>query len=458
MFSNKKDRRAHRFSLNHVATDLHTSTHAKSGMYALQHHEEYESKALPINPNSLEFNRTVNDHLVSSLYLDRDSSSLPSSEFKQNLVFFYIYLTIYLLVFLSFALLLHSKGILSVQHLQIHLICLIFLLVLSYSILFMVLKRCLTLKSRQLFLALSHFLYIYLIFTDSRILCQITGEAYSENPFPLILCFITLSPMLRLVLFDSYLYMFISNITALLLYITVQVTISPVPLHTSGSELILVGLFAILQVVDCHRSDIRIRHLFWRREKEIIVSKEPAVSGKVKSVGINSDVEVIMDACDLIRQKLKYVNQIVLYKEVKDIIKENILEVERIKWRIAHRQDIKVILDPNLDEEERQYIEQNCVELKHFKAEDHSPTIQAPEAQEVRPGVFRYSFNEVEGALSALGSTWSFDIWLIYSSTGESVSIVGRYLFSKYGIGSSFQIPQEAAPAYFAALEHVSTT
>ena len=48
---------------------------------------------------------------------------------------------------------------------------------------------------------------------------------------------------------------------------------------------------------------------------------------------------------------------------------------------IAHRQDIKVILDPNLDEEERQYIEQNCVELKHFKAEDHSPTIQAPEAQ-----------------------------------------------------------------------------
>ena len=126
-----------------------------------------------------------------------------------------------------------------------------------------------------------------------------------------------------------------------------------------------------------------------RREKEIIVSKEPAVSGKVKSVGINSDVEVIMDACDLIRQKLKYVNQIVLYKEVKDIIKENILEGERIKWRIAHRQDIKG--DPGPESgprRQRQYIQQNLCGTKHFKAEDHSPTIQAPEAQEVRPGVF----------------------------------------------------------------------
>ena len=457
MSFNKKDRRPRRFSFNHVDKDVHTSTHAKTAMYALQHHEEYEHKTLPINPNSLEFTKTINDQLVSSLYLDRDSFS-PSNEFKQNLTFFYIYLTLYLLTYLSFALLLNSKDMLSAHHLQIHLICLIFLLVLSYTILFMVLKNCLILRSRQLFLVLSHFLYMYLILTDARVLFRFTGEAYTENPFPLVLGLITLSPMLRMVLFDHYFYLFISNIIALILYITVQLALSPVPLYTSGSELALVTLFTLLQVIDCHRSDIRIRHLFWRREKEIMVSKEPTVGGKAKTFGINSDVEVIMDACDQIKQKLKYVNQIVLYKEVKDIIKENILEVERIKWRIAHRQDIKVIIDPNLDDEERQYIEQNCLEIKHFKAEDYVPTVSVTEVNELRPPGFRYSLNEVENVLTGFGNTWNFDIWFIHTSTGESISIVGKYLFSKYGVNTACLISKEVTDTYFAALEHVSAT
>lgn len=450
-----KDKRVRRFSFNHVDSELHASIHAKSPMYAIQHHEEYEQKALPVNSNSLQFKKVANEHLVACLYTDKDDITKASNEFKQNLILFYIYLTLYLSIFLGFSIAMHSEGLLPTSHLLIHLTVLLLLLLLSYLLLFLILHNCLLLKSPQLFLALGFCIYLYLIFADPRVLYKFTGEAYFDNHIPMVLGLITLIPMLRLVIFDSYIYIVLLVVASFVLYIIAQLAFSPLSRLATLSEIALVGVFSILQIIDSHRSDLRIKHIFWRREKETVVNKENNANAKFRNSSINSDVEVIMDSCDQIKKKLKYVTRIVMYSEVKKIIKENILEIEKIKWKVAHRQDVKVIIDPNIDEEDREYIQQNCVDLKYFKSEGHERVVTEVSEKSKRGIHLRYSMHDVENALSAFGKNWNFDIWFIYNSTGESVGVIGKYLFSKWQINESFLIPTETTENYFKALEKV---
>ena len=259
----KKTSKDRRFSFSHVNAELHTSTHVKSSLYALQHHEEYESKMLPINANSLNFDPQINNHLISCLYIEKNSTSNPSTEFKANLVNFYVYLTIYILIFISFSIVLYNNGNLSSKHLYIHLICLISLLLLSYFILLLVLKKKrFLLINRQLFLGLSFCIICYLVLTDERILCSFTGETYNENHLPLIIWIITLIPMLILVLFDYFFYTLIISMFTIFMYLSFQLIFSPLSKYTTICEISLITFFLLLQIVDTHKIDLRVRHVF----------------------------------------------------------------------------------------------------------------------------------------------------------------------------------------------------
>jgi hypothetical protein len=104
----KSKKETKRLNLNRVDQDTHISTHIKPGLYALQNHEEHELKTLPINSNTLNFTKRVNKKLISNLYKNKENPLLPSKEFSTNLMFFYVYLTFYLVVTLAISFLLYS--------------------------------------------------------------------------------------------------------------------------------------------------------------------------------------------------------------------------------------------------------------------------------------------------------------------------------------------------------------
>ena len=51
-------------------------------------------------------------------------------------------------------------------------------------------------------------------------------------------------------------------------------------------------------------------------------------SFKAKS---SSEVEAIMDICDQMKKKVKDISRIIMYSDVKKILKENIADIDRIK-------------------------------------------------------------------------------------------------------------------------------
>ena len=106
-------------------------------------------------------------------------------------------------------------------------------------------------------------------------------------------------------------------------------------------------------------------------EKEVVF-KENISENLFQPSAVNSEVEVIMDICDNMKIKLKNVSKIMLYKDIKDLLKETITEIEKIKIKVAHKQENPVVMDPNIDDEDKEYIEQMCLDTKLMK----KPTIK----------------------------------------------------------------------------------
>ena len=106
-------------------------------------------------------------------------------------------------------------------------------------------------------------------------------------------------------------------------------------------------------------------------EKEVDF-KENISENLFQPSAVNSEVEVIMDICDNMKIKLKNVSKIMLYKDIKDLLKETITEIEKIKIKVAHKQENPVVMDPNIDDEDKEYIEQMCLDTKLMK----KPTIK----------------------------------------------------------------------------------
>lgn len=450
-----------RYTFNHIDIELHTSIHAKSALYNLQNHEEYENKALPINYNSLNFEKLVNQQLTTSLYIDKKNPQNLSSEFKSNLIYFYIYYTLYLVSILSFTSLLFSQNSSVSSHFQIHLGCILLLLVFAYAILLLLKHKWVQNRVREFYLTLGFLTYMYFILADPKILYKFTNEDYNDNEIPLILGLISLGPMIRMILFDSFLYTLILGVSATLIFLCVRIPFAPGSRLTALSEIALIIVFIVVQVIETHRVDLRIKQVFWRREKEIVLKKDKDPDVGIKSLGINSDVEIIMDMCEQIKKKLKDVSRVIIYKDIKTVIKDSIADIEKIKWKIAHKQDLRIVLDPNMDDEDREYIEQNFVELKKFKSEKSDRNDKFDKSfsdiADVLPrkASGRFTYHDVEGAIATFGINWNFDIWFVYDSTGESISLVANHVLSKWNLYELFKLNRDVSQRFFEYIEKV---
>lgn len=452
----KRTNKLHRISFNHVDGELHTSTHAKSAFYHAQNHEEYENRALPVNNNNLMFKDIVNQHLIVSLYLDKDKGRMASSEFKSNLFYFFVYYTLSLTSVLGFKVLYLYSESLSSTHFQINMISVLILIVTAFTFLVLVQKRPFVLKTRTFFTILSIMTTVYLILGDERILCQLTGNSYNDhNQIPFVIVLVTQIPMLKLVLFDSFWHIFLSGLFIILSFLAVHMITPPISKFSSLSEISLVAIFVFIQIIETYRNDYRIKQIFWRREKEVVLNRELSQDLGLKSSGINSDVEVIMEICDSVKKKLKDVSKVIMYKDVKKLMKESIMDIEKIKWKTGHKEDMRVILDPNIDDEDKEYIMQNFLQNRISNNDVLVRNFtEITEKSPLKPNS-RFSYFEVEGILSAFSNNWGFDIWFIHESVGQSVSIVGNFLLSKWSLNTLYSIEEHVAQKFFDTLEKV---
>lgn len=418
--------------------------------------DKSESKSIPINLNLLKFQeRSKNQKLLRVLYEDPDTKR-PSEEFKLNLIYYSMYTLVYLLSLLAFAILLKNSGHLSSVHLNIHLVCISALLALALIILFSVLTS--TKKRRNIrtyFLVFSCFFNFYLILTDERILHKLTGQEYNEVRLPLNLGLVCGITLIRLVLFEYYLSTFIIGCSNTVIFLTAHLAISEYPIYATLAEVSIIGLFCIMNVAESYRADFRIKQIFWRREQLANEDSSLNKSDQIQTPGINTETEKILEKCDTIAGNLKKINKVVIYKDVKKMLKKSLADLEKIKRKVAHGgfEALKIELSPEIDEEDQTFIFENFMDV-HSSDSSKPLSSYLIERFTLSPHS-GFTSNELDKVLSELGKNWNFNAFFVDSVTGHSILTVGKYLFKWWGLNDCLKIDENVSERFLLELERV---
>ena len=436
-------------------------SHSRSAIYQILGHEKYEAKNLPVDFNMLNFiEKNKSTKLTSSLYEDQERKTL-SDEFKNNLLYYFLFNFGYLLILVSFSIVFYTTGSLSSVHLQIHLIILNLLAIVGLSVLLSLCYRAkLRGHVREIFLGLAVLTSFYFIFADARVLCSLTGEAVPTNRLPLsfgLVCNIVLA---RYVFFDYFLYTLILGLVNSFVFLTTQLAVSGLHDYSTLAEGLIIILFNLIQISECYKVDLRIKHVFWRREKEQLTElAENKKNQSFRVSGINTEAELVLSTCSIISNNLKQVSKVVIYKDVKKLLKESLTELDKIKYKFAHSgfEHSKIEVNPGLDDEERTFIRQSFMHIASAQKVFRAPTMKIFEKQSLFP-FSAYSLTELESVLSSIGRNWSFDIFFLYESTGQSISLVSKYLLQKWSLYDHLGLDEEMTEKYFTSLENVTPT
>ena len=425
--------------------------------YSILEHENFEQSDLPYNPNTLYFkNNRLNKKLEKALKIDSFTKKNLSSEFKHNLIVFYIFVNIFILIFALFMILMYFSNDLPIEVLRINMIPLSILFLLGNLGLFLILKsRIFALKSRNYFILFVAGICTYLILTPQNMLENLIGTSLPSNGLPTILTLGCMAPIARLILFDNYFSFLLLSFYVCCLHLSTHLAFSSSSVYSTLCEFSIIVLFFALNVVDSQMVDIRTRQLFWRIYQEEESSKNTTKSNDL--IRKNSRIS-LYERCKIMKSELKHVASVIMYKELKDCIKKVIANLDFIQRNLDASDDnmFEIDRESEMDEEDKQFIFQNYAkrdEVKMARRDAKSMTIMDVPQKSVELTFSPYGVAELESAFNTLGKNWAFDIWFVYNITNHSVYIMGKYLFQKYGLREFLQVTEEVQDSFFLSLE-----
>jgi hypothetical protein len=428
-----------------------------SSHYSILDHENYEQSDLPCNPNTLFFkNSKIDRKLEKTLKVDKFSKKKLSGEFKHNLIVFYLFFNLFIAIFALFVVLMYYSNDLSTKVLRIILIPLtILFFVGNLALLLLIKNKNFVVKSRLFFVFFIAVIYTYLVLTPQNILEGYTNESFSKSRLPNILTLACFTTFIRMILFDNFFSFLMLSVYTSILHLSANLAFSTLSIYSTLSEFSILVLFFALNTVDSQLVDMRTRQLFWRIYQEEILTKQLTKSHDL--IRKNSFIS-LLERCKIVKSELKYVASVIMYKDLKSMIKKALANLDFIQRNlfISDENVFEIEKESEMDEEDKQFIFQNYIkreEVKMKRREAKSMTIMEVAVKHVDFTFGLYGVSELESTFNTLGKNWSFDIWFIFNITGHSVFILGKYLFQKYSLKDFLKISEEIQDTFFRSLE-----
>ena len=436
----------------HLYKDCKYSSH-----YTILNHEKFEQNDLPYNPNTLFYReKRINRKLEKALRVDQTLKNKISGEFKHNLIVFYTFLNVFILIFLTFAGLLYGSGEISIQVLRANIIFLVILAGLgNFGLVVVAWNKEFIISSKFFFAVFALVVYVYLILMSQGIQESIFDTPSNKQGLPCILTLSCFTVFVRMVLFDSYFYFLLISLFVSIFYLVLNLSLSTHSIYSTLSEFSILVLFFALSIVDSQLVDIRTKQLFFRIFQEAEMTKQMTKSNEFDR---KYSIVSLYQRCKHIKNELKFVASAIMYKELKLRLKRAILELNFIQKNIGNNEEDVFEIDnaENIDDEDKQFIAQNYLkrdEVVVRRRQAKSMTIIEIPMKTIDFTFNEYGVTELESTLSTLGKNWTFDIWFIHQITNHSVFIIGKYLFQKYGLGEFLKITEEVQISFFTILE-----
>ena len=441
-------------------SETHLFRQSKSSIYSIIGNGKYEHCFVPINPNTLLFVDKLNETLYSkALYLDSSEDEL-SVEFKLVLTYFYITVSLVLVTLLSFTFALYIRGHYSSVEFCIHISCLISALISLFVILYLLWRnRVILLINKTIFTGFAISLNTYLILCDPRILHNLISEDFSSSSsISYSLTFILLTHLYRNILMDDFFHYLLISIHGSIFFLSINLAFSPFSLESKLYEIFLIVIFLAYNLIETHINTTRSRLIFWRTFTEEKVANQNSKENSEVSNEFETETEHLMSICEKIKTDIKYAIKVIIFKDIKQRLKDSLQSIQKIKRLIGHgNMSITLKLENQIkDLEDREFIQQNYQEVSLSSHGDfHRSSTIVNFMEHKNFGAFHdYGMQELSSVLEGIGKNWSFDIWFIKETTGRSISIVGNYLMKKLGITRRFKIPDDTLDKYLNSIEY----
>eukprot|EP00358_Blepharisma_japonicum_P000995 CAMPEP_0202954876 /NCGR_PEP_ID=MMETSP1395-20130829/51207_1 /ASSEMBLY_ACC=CAM_ASM_000871 /TAXON_ID=5961 /ORGANISM="Blepharisma japonicum, Strain Stock R1072" /LENGTH=138 /DNA_ID=CAMNT_0049670755 /DNA_START=711 /DNA_END=1127 /DNA_ORIENTATION=+ len=122
---------------------------------------------------------------------------------------------------------------------------------------------------------------------------------------------------------------------------------------------------------------------------------------------IHTEVELLLHACDKIKQNIKQASAVIMYKDVKTKLKAAQTEIEKVKRGIAHglaMHDVKLEGNGELDEDDKVFIAEYCMDkISSDKVRGRHQTMG--DVREINPSFpfSTYGVAELDSVLFSVG-------------------------------------------------------
>ena len=195
--------------------------------------------------------------------------------------------------------------------------------------------------------------------------------------------------------------------------------------------------------------------IFWRKynEEQAVFANIDLEKSTIKD--FQTETEQLIHMCEKVKSDVKYAVKAIMFKDIKDKLRETLLCIQRIKRIVGHGVAEKGLIIENhvKDLEDREFIQQNFRDM--ITSSDYSRTYTIVSFLEQRNNNFvhKYELEELAGVMESVGKNWSFDIWFVFETTGKNISILGRYLFDKYDLTTRYRLSSDTIDGYFSSLE-----
>lgn len=430
--------------------------------YTVLKHDTNEVTGIPIEPNLLFFkDEEMQNRYFKTLYIDQSTLSI-SKEFGYNLLTFYIYFTLMMVINLALSIALYRLSKISNNLFIFHIVCVSVLVFVFYCFLLLILKNRQFLKGNRIcFCILNFIVYIYLMLGSSEIFKGLINEDYDTHLFPTLIEIIGFTYSFRRIVFDSYRHLVLTLIPMLIVLLAVSFIYRDCNFLSILGDFSAIALFVITQIVETNIVESRTIQLFYRMEKEE-TSHEVNLKKKTKldqyePENKNSLASSLEKKCDFVIKELKYASSVIIFRDVKSRLKIAQSEIVKIKNKIE-----KITSDTNfdiithdLDEQDKEFIAQNFLKVSTIGRPQSKHKHSRSGFQSNHAHIAHSLVSGVQDYLSKLGQDWNFSMFYIQEKTNKTISVISTYMFAEYSLDRTLKIPEETFVSFFDSVESV---
>ena len=442
-------------------------TEAKhSPFYTILRHETQEVFALPVNPNTMEFNdNTLNFRFFQTLYKD-PLKQKPSTEFLHNLIIFYLYLTLSAAMLLISVIIFYNQSAISKDIFTFHVIFIISILIFAYVCLYLIHSYAYAFyKNRALFLLIGISWYSYLLLGNQNMLSTVLEMPSTTNKLPFSVAIVGFMYYYRLIVFDSYRHTMLMLVFVLLLNIILTMAVSHIDVTEKLCEYFMTSLILILQTIDSYKVSMNLANIFYRlnneEERNQELNEKDQHEDSASNLEFRSESELIVEKCDYVIKEIENTKKVIIFKEIRERLKKSIKTLTVIRkflGRSEGRETININYNSSIDEEDKEFIAQNFLNVSQPpRAPSRQMSLKDLLTRTGRFSLSRKSLVENFSELEKLGQDWNFDIFSLHEKVGSTASIIGKHFYHKWEVSDFLGVSTEIYYRLFENIELVSS-